>query len=51
MGRFFSLSVLISQYERGRSTADFVKYLNEKCGANRLPGGKLSNGVRTVALC
>lgn len=29
-------------YERGRSTADFVKFLNDKCGTSRLPGGKLS---------
>lgn len=29
-------------YERGRELADFVKYLNDKCGTQRLPGGKLS---------
>ena len=38
-------SLLILQYERGRSTADFVKFLNDKCGTSRLPGGKLSPEV------
>ena len=37
-----------AQYERGRELADFVKYLNDKCGTNRLPGGKLSPEVYTV---
>ena len=33
------------QYEGGRTTADFVKFLNEKAGTQRLPGGKLSDQV------
>ena len=42
----YSSSVLsFFQYERGRSTADFVKFLNEKCGTKRLPGGALSPEV------
>lgn len=40
--------VVTLQYERGRSTADFVKFLNEKCGTNRLPGGKLTDSVRLI---
>ena len=36
---------LCVQYERGRELADFVKFLNDKCGTNRLPGGKLSPEV------
>ena len=39
------LPSLSHQYERGRSTADFVKFLNEKCGTKRLPGGELSPEV------
>ena len=37
---------VLSQYERGRELADFVKFLNDKCGTNRLPGGKLNSHVR-----
>ena len=33
------------QYDGGRTTADFVKFLNEKAGTQRLPGGKLSDQV------
>jgi protein disulfide-isomerase A6 len=28
-------------YEAGRSEEDFIKYLNEKCGTHRIPGGDL----------
>ena len=35
-----------TQYERGRELADFVKFLNDKCGTHRLPGGKLNADVR-----
>ena len=41
-----SLIFSVIQYERGRSTADFVKFLNENCGTKRLPGGELSPEVR-----
>ena len=37
---------VLSQYERGRELADFVKFLNDKCGTHRLPGGKLNSHVR-----
>ena len=40
--------MLILQYDGGRTTADFVKFLNEKAGTQRLPGGKLSDQVRSV---
>ena len=36
------------QYERGRELADFVKYLNDKCGTHRLPGGKLNPEVHCI---
>lgn len=42
---FTLICILIIQYERGRELADFVKYLNDKCGTQRLPGGKLSPEV------
>ena len=42
----FTHCLCVLQYERGRSTADFVKFLNEKCGTKRLPGGELSPEVR-----
>lgn len=29
-------------YNGGRTTPDFIKYLNEKCGTNRIKGGALS---------
>ena len=39
-----AMSILL-QYDGGRTTADFVKFLNEKAGTQRLPGGKLSDQV------
>ena len=42
------LFMSFDQYERGRTTADFVKFLNEKCGTKRLPGGDLSDDVRIL---
>lgn len=33
-------------YEGGRSEADFVTFLNEKCGTQRAVGGGLSDDVR-----
>ena len=39
---------LILQYDGGRTTADFVKFLNEKAGTQRLPGGKLSDQVSYI---
>ncbi len=33
-------------YEGGRSEADFVKFLNDKCGTQRAVGGGLSDEVR-----
>lgn len=33
-------------YEGGRSEADFVKFLNEKCGTHRAVGGGLNELVR-----
>ncbi|XP_064398536.1 uncharacterized protein LOC135345112 [Halichondria panicea] len=35
-------------YERGRSAADFVKFLNEKCGTHRQLGGELSEEAGVV---
>ena len=39
----FSPSTL--QYKHGRELADFVKFLNDKCGTHRQPGGDLSPEV------
>jgi protein disulfide-isomerase A6 len=36
------------EYERGRELADFVKFLNDKCGTHRLPGGKLNSHAGVV---
>jgi protein disulfide-isomerase A6 len=33
-------------YEGGRGEADFVDYLNEKCGTHRAVGGGLTDEVR-----
>jgi protein disulfide-isomerase A6 len=33
-------------YEGGRTEADFVQYLNEKCGTHRQVGGGLNEKVR-----
>lgn len=35
-------------YEGGRSEADFVQFLNEKCGTQRAVGGGLSDEVSAV---
>ena len=35
-------------YEGGRSEADFVKFLNEKCGTKRAVGGGLSDDVSRI---
>lgn len=37
-------------YEGGRSEADFVEYLNEKCGTQRKVGGGLSDLVSLLDL-
>lgn len=34
------------EYEKGRSEADFVEFLNEHCGTKRAVGGGLNNLVR-----
>ena len=39
---------IVLQYDRGRTAADFVKYLNEKCGTHRQLGGLLSEEVRCL---
>lgn len=36
----------VVSYEKGRSEADFVEFLNEHCGTNRAVGGGLSDTVR-----
>lgn len=33
-------------YDGGRTEADFVAFLNEKCGTNRAVGGGLNDEVR-----
>ena len=40
--------LFVLQYDGGRTTADFVKFLNEKAGTQRLPGGKLSDQVSSL---
>ena len=44
------LSVYSSQYDGGRTTAEFVNFLNERSGTQRLPGGQLSDQVCDVSL-
>jgi hypothetical protein len=37
-------------YEGGRSEADFVNFLNEKCGTQRAVGGGLTDKVRRALI-
>ena len=37
-------------YNGGRTTAEFVKYLNEQCGTNRAVEGGLNDDVRYTAV-
>lgn len=50
---YFSSSIFLSlftlpssQYTGGRGADDFISYLNEKCGTQRMKGGSLSPSVR-----
>lgn len=43
--KFFAKGGEILDYEGGRTEADFVAYLNEKCGTNRAVGGGLNDIV------
>jgi hypothetical protein len=38
------------EYSSGRSEDDFVKFLNEKCGAQRVVGGGITEEVRQYVI-